>query len=320
MANLLVIGGTGYFGKSILDAYDRGLLKKWNIDTIDIVSRNTEIIKANNPNLIKENIFLHTIDVSECDSLPEADFIIHAAATTDASRYLSAPNEERSNILLSTSNYCKIAKKNHRNSKIIYVSSGAIYGQQPPHVELIPEDFIGGALEEMVFHKRDYAAAKRDSEAQIINLGCEGLSVSIARCFNFIGPFLPRDQHFAIGNFIQDGLSKNKITVKAKHQVIRAYQHSDDLVNWLMTIAETSSQDCPTYNVGSENAIENRNLAMLIAKYFKVEIDVPLIEDNKIDRYVPSTKKAKNELGLNLSICLEEAIDRTVNKINQNRT
>lgn len=320
MAKLLIIGGSGFFGKSILDAFRRGLLSKWKINEIDIVSRSASQLKITNSNLMGASINLHNIDVTNCNSLPKADFIIHAAATTDASRYLSSPVGERENILAATTNYCRIARLNHHGSKIIYASSGAIYGQQPSNIELIPENFTIGRIDEMVEGKRDYAAAKRDAEIEIIKLGLEGFNISIARCFNFIGPYLPLHQHFAFGNFINDGLNNRKIVVNAQHQVIRAHQHSDDLVCWLMSIAEISNPTCPIYNVGSERAIEVRELALLVANYFKVDLSIQPLSSSKIDRYVPSTEKIRTELGLKPSIDLEEALNETVHQIKINKT
>jgi dTDP-glucose 4,6-dehydratase len=82
-----------------------------------------------------------------------------------------------------------------------------------------------------------------------------------------------------------------------------------------MTIAEAANSSCPIYNVGSERSIEMRSLAGLVAKYFNVGISMNPIEDQKIDKYVPSTEKARNELGLVNSVDLEEALDKTVWKI-----
>ena len=43
MSSLLVIGGTGFFGKSILDSYRRGRLQKWKITKVYIFARNDDL-------------------------------------------------------------------------------------------------------------------------------------------------------------------------------------------------------------------------------------------------------------------------------------
>lgn len=317
MASLLIIGGSGFFGKSILDGYRRGLLSPWGISSIAVLARKASSLKHTNPDLLGPNISLIDADIGSCLSMPTADYVIHAAASTDAARYLSMPEQEKQNILSATANYCRLARQFHRASKIVYASSGAVYGQQSPEVYALSEGDASGSIGLMDIAKQDYAAAKRDGEKLIQELGAAGCNVSIARCFAFVGPYLPRDQHFAIGNFIQDGLFGRAIELKARHVVYRSYMHADDLVCWLMTIAVGASADCPIFNVGSSEPIILGDLAKKVADYFDVDARVLSLSDKKVDRYIPSTKKAFEDLGLRLEINLDQAIDQTVRSIQQ---
>lgn len=318
MATLLVIGGSGFFGKSILDSYKRGLLNPWDIDTVMVMARNAEGLKESNPELLSDSVKLLNGDISSCLELPGADYVIHAAASTDVRNYLTSPDVEKKNIQAGTYNYCELAKKFHLNSRILYCSSGAIYGQQPPSMEYLSEDYVGGSTDEMDQTKKDYAAAKRDGEKAIIELGKEGLKVSIARCFAFVGKYLPRDQHFAIGNFIEDGRKGRSIEVKARHKVYRSYMHADDLASWLMTICHSSNQNCPIYNVGSDCSVDMTELANLVGLEFNVCITAHEIVSNVVDRYVPSILRAQNQLGLGLTIDIKQAIKATIDSIDIN--
>lgn len=316
MASLLLIGGTGFFGKSFLDCFQRGDLNAWGIDKIIAMSRAADQLKHAVPQLLDHRVELLNADIGTVETLPAADFVIHAAASTDARNYLSRPESERKNIQAGVFNYCSLAPKFQKNSKIVYVSSGAVYGVQPEQIEFLSEDDPAIGLEEMPLHKRDYAMAKRDAEKTISQLNEEhGMHVSIARCFAFVGPWLPRDQHFAIGNFIEDGLHGRPIQVKATNPVYRSYMHSDELVRWLMTIVQASSGACPAYNVGSDVEINMVDLAALVAREFGVNVSLPAECDQKIDRYVPSIKKAKSELGLELGMGLAQAIRATIKSI-----
>jgi dTDP-glucose 4,6-dehydratase len=316
MSKLLLIGGSGFFGKSILDAYRRGLLAPWSISSISVLARHASSLKQSALDLLDTDIELIDSDISNCISLPSADYVIHSAASTDAARYLSRSIQESANILAATSNYCQLAKRFHRDSKIVYTSSGAVYGHQKPSLYALGENHDSGAIELLDLSKQNYAAAKRDGERAIIDLGQDGLRVSIARCFAFVGFYLPRDQHFAIGNFIRDGLSGNPINVKARHEVFRSYMYADDLVVWLMTIADNAKPNCPVFNVGSDEVIELRELAKKVAKIFNVKaVSSPLLIDGKPDRYIPSLEKAMNYLNLKLRFSLDEALDLTVGQI-----
>jgi dTDP-glucose 4,6-dehydratase len=88
--------------------------------------------------------------------------------------------------------------------------------------------------------------------------------------------------------------------------------YADDLVEWLMTIADNSSTNCPIYNVGSDQAILVSDLAKLLADTYHLQVEIPQITNSKIDRYIPSIKKVKNELGLPLKHSLTESITKTI--------
>lgn len=315
MSTLLVIGGSGFFGKSILDFFKRKNSELWGIDKIVVMSRNARSLKISAPELLDESIELVNADICTVNALPKADLVIHAAASTDIRNYVSRPDIEKQNIQAGIYNYCRLASETHAKSKIVYVSSGAVYGSQRIDERFLYEDTIDANLDDLTQHKRDYAIAKRDAEKAVQTLCEQGVSANIARCFAFIGPWLPRDQHFAIGNFIQDGLNRNPVRVRANYPVYRSYMHADDLTRWLIEMAVNSDRNCEVYNVGSNEEIELGQLAKLIAGKFKVDAIVPPTTEDKFDRYVPSIEKAKSKLNLNLEMNLEQAVDNTIDRI-----
>jgi nucleoside-diphosphate-sugar epimerase len=313
MAKLLVIGGTGFFGKSILDAFNRGLFKDWDIDKLILMARNTEGLKKEKFDLSFTELL--DGDISTINYLPQAEYIIHAAASTDAKKYLHSGQLEKQNIILGVNNFCRLAEKFEKKSKILYVSSGAVYGKQPENLDRLEENFFSESLDGMESGKIDYALAKIDAEKAIVQLGLDGFNVSIARCFAFVGRWLPRNQHFAIGNFIENILKKTPIVVNANHSVYRSYMYADDLVEWLMTIVDHASIECPIYNVGSDQEVSLVQLAEKLALLYGGITDVNKITTNKIDRYIPCIDKAKNILGLKLKFDLDNSIDRTIERL-----
>lgn len=316
MASLLLIGGTGFFGKSFLDSFQGGGLSAWGVNKVIAMSRSADQLRQVAPQLLDHRVELLNADIGTVNSLPAADYVVHAAASTDARNYLSRPDSEKKNIQAGVLNYCSLASKFHKNSKVVYVSSGAVYGVQPEQIEYLSEDDPAISLEDMPEHKRDYAMAKRDAEEAIFRLSKEHeITTSIARCFAFVGPWLPRDQHFAIGNFIEDGLQGRPIQVKATYPVYRSYMHADDLVTWLMTMAAKADTHCEAFNVGSDQAIDMGELAELVGSQFGVDAKIPPQTEDKIDRYIPSIKKAKSVLGLDLKLDLPTAIRSTIDSI-----
>ena len=110
----MVIGGSGFFGKSILDAYRRGILSPWKVDRIIVISRNAGSLRNTHPNILNDSITLINDNISTYQKLPFADFVIHAAASTDAANYLLQPFREKAYIKLAVLNYCALAKKYHK--------------------------------------------------------------------------------------------------------------------------------------------------------------------------------------------------------------
>ena len=85
--------------------------------------------------------------------------------------------------------------------------------------------------------------------------------------------------------------------------------YADDLVEWLLTLADNSNPACPIYNVGSDKEFEIRELASIMSQIFNVNIRTVEFGNNTIqDRYIPSIEKAKKELGLSNNYGLKESI------------
>jgi nucleoside-diphosphate-sugar epimerase len=297
LPSLFIIGGTGFFGKSILDSFKRGLLNEFNITKILILARNTEKFMLEFPELIFTGVELINGDISNISSLPDADFVIHAASSTNMNDY-NSDNANKINIEKSVLNYCNLAPIFHSNSKILYCSSGAVYGKQPLDIEKIDENFeLRNDLNDLSVEKRNYCLGKRFAEKEIINLGKSGLNVSIARCFAFSGKYLPKDQHYALGNFIGQAEKGETVTVKTNGIVYRSYLEADELVISLIKILQASSINCPIFNVGSDESISINELAKKISEKYSVNYSCPNLNDSiVIDRYVPDVKKLKKLL------------------------
>ena len=297
--NALIIGGTGFFGKSILDSFKRGLLKRFGVSKITVLARNIDSFKKSNPELIDSGVDYLEGDIAKMNYLPDFDMIIHAATSTNLKNYTEQPATEKDNLELGVTNFGKLISQSTMNPKIVYCSSGAVYGRQPIHLEKMDEmcpfndDFRGFSPEKLIYLK-----GKRYAELEIITLGKnQKKNVSIARCFAFSGKYVPRDLHYAYGNFLGSAEKGEKIVVDAGGIVYRSFMEADDLVESLFEIALHSNPNCPIFNVGSDIQISLYDLAKNMADRYGVEYEFKNFDDSKIiDRYVPNVDQLKKLL------------------------
>jgi dTDP-glucose 4,6-dehydratase len=308
---LLVIGGSGFFGKSILDYFSRKISLKKMIKKIIIISRKSldkKISKEVNKNYFLKKINANILNVKK---LPKADYVIYCALLNNYK-----------NDHLALKHYINLAKKYHSKSKILYISSGAIYGKQPTNVKKIRESFLSSKTNKNTNfnnkNKNQYSILKKRNEKMFNKLKSYGVKISIARCFAFVGKFLPRNSNYVVGNFIESILKNRDICIKSNHDVFRSYMYADDLVRWLIKIVENSNVNCPTYNVGSENTVNIHKFGSILAKKYNLNCPVGKIDKKKYDMYVPSTNKIKEELNLIAKFNSLQAVNKTINLLKQN--
>ena len=302
---LLIIGGTGFFGKSILDYALRCRSFKI-INKILLLSRGVHKIKINSK--LKKKIKVISIygDIVKLKKIPFADYVIYCAIIHNYKKDYKA-----------VCNYYKLAKKYHSKSQILYTSSGAVYGKQPEYLKRLNENYLF-KNKRLNFKNKDrnmYSIFKLRSEKIFKKLGQLGIKVSIARCFAFVGKFLPRKSNYIVGNFIQSILDRQPIKIKADYGIVRSYMHTDDLVEWLLKIVSKANNTCPIYNVGSNNPVNMRTVGLYLAKRNKLSIKFNKIRTNFADIYLPSINKAKKELKLKLRYNSLKAIDDTINSL-----
>lgn len=313
-SRLFITGGTGFIGCWLLESF---LFANRQLDlkaSASVLTRRPDSIKQRLPHLMLDPaITLVKGDVRNFE-FPKGGYshIIHAA--TDASAKL---NDENPLLMLDTiiegTRHTLDFAVHCKAEKFLLTSSGAVYGKQPPELAHIPEDYPGAP--EPFDPRSAYGQGKRTAEHLCALYAIQSeIEMKIVRCFAFAGPYLPLDIHFAIGNFIRDGLNGGPINVQGDGTPLRSYLYGADLAIWLWTILLRGSTLRP-YNVGSEIAISIANLAKVVAGLSnpvpRITIKYPVSSNIPAEQYVPSTKIARDELGLLQWTDLETSIAKT---------
>jgi nucleoside-diphosphate-sugar epimerase len=308
---IFITGGTGFFGCWLLESFVWANIKlKLNASAV-VLTRDASQFSKKCPHLFLEpSLTFHEGDIRSF-TFPYGDFshVIHAA--TEANVGLNKDNPELmfDTIVQGTKHTLDFAKQ-CRASRFFKNKTGGVCGKPPSSLSHIPEDYVFQIDET----KSAYADGKRESE-NICALYAEqyNLDIKIARCFAFVGPYLPLDTHFAIGNFIRDALNKDSIVVKSNGTPYRSYLYAADLAIWLWTILFCGKKMRP-YNVGSDESITIKDLAYMVAAISESKIDVKIEQPVAAPlsaRYVPDINRARSELSLSPKIGLKQAIKST---------
>lgn len=314
---IFITGGTGFFGCWLLEsfAWANRLL---NLEAEAVVlTRNPEAFGQKVPHLASDPaIRLCAGDVREF-SFPAGPFgfVIHAATPASARLIAEAPLEMFETIVQGTRQVLEFARTQPLQAMLL-TSSGAVYGKQPPEVLHIPETYGGGP--DPLNPASAYAEGKRAAEQLgMLYAHTYGVPLKIARCFAFVGPYLPLEEHFAIGNFIRDGLRGGPIVVKGDGTPYRSYLYAADLAIWLWTILFKGQMNT-AYNVGSAEAVSIREVAEQVANAFIPSLSVSIqgipLPGKPVERYVPDVSKIREHCGLEARIDLAEAIRRTISR------
>jgi dTDP-glucose 4,6-dehydratase len=311
---LFITGGTGFFGCWLLESFLWANERLRLGASATILTRSPQAFIAKNPHLaLAESVTLAEGDIRNF-TFPAGTFshVLHAASEISTKFCFGNPLPMLDTIVDGTRRVLDFANQCGAKNFLL-TSSGAIYGKQPTDLTHIPEDFPGAP--DPLDPKSAYGQGKRQAEHLCAQYArADGLQPKIARCFAFVGPFLPLDSHFAIGNFIRDVLKSGPIVIEGDGTPLRSYLYGADLAIWLWTILLEGKTLRP-YNVGSEVSISIANLANVVAGISKpapeILINHPVPSSIPSDLYVPSTKMARDELGLLQWIDLDIAIQKT---------
>jgi len=322
---IFMTGATGFFGTSILYSILRVKLET-DIDiNFTILTRNISSFKKKHPALYQSD-FINCIQGDVVNfNFPSTNFskIIHLA-TTSASETFSGEDQLNKYKMLThgTERVMQFAQKCGAK-KVLFTSSGIVYG---------------GGLDNKVTElsnsspkTTDVTSAlghgKRSAEFLVAYYADKyNIDYVIARCFSFSGPGLPLDIHYAIGNFVNDALTKDRITVVGDGSQVRSYLDIKDTVVWLITLLANDNQN-KVYNVGSDQDISIKDLAYLVRDTIDKRKPVEIIgnKDNSIlnlarNWYVPNIDRIKKEFNLSVWTSLEQSITSMIKELQDKKS
>jgi nucleoside-diphosphate-sugar epimerase len=316
---IFITGGTGFFGCWLLESFIAANNAFHLGAQAVVLTRSERRFRKYAPHLAGDA----AIELLEGDvrnfTFPSGEFpfVIHAATesvrTSAANPLATDPSTELLSTILEGTRRCLEFAESHGTCKFLLTSSGAIYGRQPSEMTHIPEDYRGAP--DLLHSSSVYGEGKRIAEMLCsLSASRTHMECKIARCFAFVGPHLPLNAHFAIGNFIRDAMRGGPIVIQGDGTPRRSYMYAADLALWLWTMLFRAESSRP-FNVGSERDLSIREVAESVASTLGPGIEIRIERTPgpgaPVQRYVPSVLAAKQCLKLTDGISLIDAIRRT---------
>lgn len=260
-ANILVTGATGLIGSALVDA----LMSNIGIDfNVYALGRNEQRAKSlfseyfDNPRF---HFFCHDVMTPFATDVP-FHFIIHAASNASPSYFVSSPVEiVKSNIL----GLCNMLDygKNHGLKRLLYVSSGEIYGEGEG---MIIDESYRGSIDHMS-PRSSYPISKIAAENLCVAYSKEyGIDTVIARPCHVYGPQFTESDNRVFAQFLRNILNDQDIVLKSSGQQFRSWCYVVDCASALLHILLKGEQG-EAYNIVSKDSnVTIKELADIIAK------------------------------------------------------
>jgi nucleoside-diphosphate-sugar epimerase len=305
---ILVYGGTGFVGTWLVASLLHANRELDLHSSLTVVTRN--VVRAQKRLKVHRDSKISFIEHDLAAGVPKelftSDIIYHAATPT----MLLTGSENSKAVVASTLNGAlhaiSLKSKNSDKPLVIHLSSGAVFGVQPMAMKLRLE-----TDSTVLKSESPYTQAKLMVE-HILSDACQAgkIHYQSPRLFAFGGPLIPTNEHFAIGNFLRDGLEGNSINLTGSSATLRSYMYPADLINTLINI--TCKKDFQNFNIGSDVPISMSNLATLISSITSKQ-GIRLSEDvNEPSNYVPDISNVKSLPGHSPFMSIGEALDRWV--------
>ena len=305
---LFITGGTGFVGTWVLELLAWGA-RRLGLDLrVVALTRSPDAWARRVPHLADSGIVSLAAGDVRTFTVPTGEFAaaVLGAASSDNAWTTAHPAEAVDTIEAGTRRGLEFAEASGA-SRVLLLSSGAVYGRQPPELVAIPEDY--GCQPPS---SDPYAAAKRAAEALALTWSGGPRAAVIARVFSVYGPYQRLDTHFAIGTFIADAVAGRPVTVRGDGSPVRTYLYGADVAVALVACLVRGAPGA-AYNVGGSEAVRLGELARLVASLASPPVDVQVLgQPSAVDRYVPDVRRITTDTGFVPAVQLAHGVRRTI--------
>lgn len=303
---VFITGGAGFIGSTLA-----GRLVECNrIIIYDNLSRNSLKDKAfiHHPNL--DLIVGDVLDFEHvCRAIEGADIIVHCAAIAGIDTVIKSPVTTMRVNMVGSANVLEAASRLPHCDRVVCFSTSEVFGQQAFRSSETDNAVMGQVGEA----RWTYAVSKLAEEHLAIAYYQEKrLPVTVVRPFNIYGPGQVGEG--ALKVFVLRALKDEPLEVHGDGTQIRAWCYVDDMVDGVLLTMTHPRAVGESFNIGNQRAVVTiYGLANTVVRVLGSRS--PIVFTYKdyadVELRVPSVSKARDLLGFEAKVDLEEGIRRT---------
>jgi len=310
MSTFLITGGAGFIGSHLAETL---LDRDQHVLVLDDLSsgsvKNIAHLRSNSRfRFVPESVSALNILAEMVDL---ADVIVHLAATVGVFNIIESPVRTIVNNIGGTEAVLKAAAK--KRKKVIIASTSEVYGKSNAASFREDGDLVFGPTSKS---RWSYASSKVVDEFLALAYWREfKVPTVVARLFNTIGPRQTGHYGMVVPRFMSQALRGQNLTVYGSGQQSRCFTYVSDIVEWLLLLASIDKAVGEVFNIGNpKGTVTVLSLAQMIIKACKSNSKIKFVPRPyaDIEIRIPSIVKARNLLGYEPKIDLEEGLRRTV--------
>lgn len=303
---IFVTGGAGFIGSTLV-----GRLIDYNhVIVYDNLSRDS---LSNRPFKDHPNLELVVGDVLDfehvCRAMYGADIVVHCAAITGIDTVILSPVTTLRVNMIGSAYVLEAASRLPQCERVVCFSTSEVFGQHAFH-STESDNAIMGKVGEA---RWTYAVGKLAEEHLAIAYYQEkGLPTTVVRPFNVYGPGQVGEG--ALKKFVLNALRDEPIEIHGDGTQIRAWCYVDDMVHAVLLAMVHPKAIGESFNIGNQRAVTTIfGLANTVIRV--LDSKSPIVFTWKdyadVELRVPSVKKARDLLGFEAQVDLEDGIRRT---------
>lgn len=301
--NIFITGGAGFIGSTLVGK----LIDNNKVTVYDNFNRNALVNKsyANHPNLtiIQGDI----LDLEKLkNSIQGASYVIHAAGIAGIDTVIKRPVDTMKVNMIGSANLLEAASTLKSCKRVVCFSTSEVFGQMAFRSEETSPTVMGAVGEARWTYAVSKLAEEHLSYAYYKEFGLPTVTV---RPFNIYGPGQVGEG--AMKTFVTRALANEPLVIHGDGSQIRAWCYVDDMVNGVYCCMMDPAAVGESFNIGNERAVITiYGLANTVIRVLNSKSSVEFIQKTSadIELRIPRIDKAKNLLGFQAKVDLEEGI------------